>query len=89
MQTPIRSPQQLGQLLAAARRKKGLSQRAVAESLGMTQAWISQVERGHQFARLGQVLRLAAWLGIELTAALPGSQSEEVVSEYPDINRLV
>jgi len=85
----IRSAQQLGQLLVAARRKKGLSQRAVAEHLGVTQTWISQVERGHQFARLGQVLRLAAWLGIEVIGTLPDDRAKDAVPEYPDIDQIV
>jgi transcriptional regulator with XRE-family HTH domain len=89
METPIRSAHQLGQLLAAARRKKCLSQRDVAKKLGVTQTWISQVERGHQFARLGQVLRLATWLGIEFTGSVPESRPPDSGSEYPDINKLV
>ena len=86
-ETPIRSSQQIGQLIASARRKKKLSQRDVARELGVTQAWISRVEGGQQKAWIGQVLRLAAWLDLEII----GRPKEEDCtlqedSIFPDIN---
>ena len=66
----IRSSRDLGQVIAAARRRRGLTQRQVAAALGVTQAWISKVEQGKQRAWVGQVLRLMAWLGIDLTCAI-------------------
>ena len=50
--------------------KQKLSQRDVARELGVTQAWVSRVERGQQKAWIGQVLRLAAWLEINPTFAI-------------------
>ena len=94
IQTNIRSSRDLGQLIAAARRQRGLSQRQVAGDLGATQAWISRVEKGQQRAGVGQVLRLMTHLGITLT----GEISNVVVTSpakrkagkaHPDINRLV
>lgn len=92
----VRSAQDIGVLIAQARRKRGLSQRQLSAEFGATQAWVSRVERGYQKTRIGQVLRLAVYLGIELTAQMPSTQevgSESVSpgspSDYPDINTLV
>jgi transcriptional regulator with XRE-family HTH domain len=91
--TPIRSSQQLGRLIAAARRRKKLTQRDVARELGVTQAWVSRVERGQQKAWIGQVLRLATWLGIEIIGTLPENavvtRPPVNTSDYPDINAVV
>lgn len=66
----IRSSRDLGQLVAAARRRRGLTQRKLADALGVTQAWISNVEQGKQRAWMGQVLRLIAYLGIDLVGTI-------------------
>ena len=88
MKIPIRSSQDLGELIGSARRKRGLSQRDVAKELGVTQAWISRVERGNQKCWIGQVLRLAAFLDVNLVGELPTEVTGEtqVHGEYPDLN---
>ena len=86
---PIRSSQQLGHLIATARRKKKLSQRDVARELGVTQAWVSRVERGQQKSWIGQVLRLAAWLEINISGNLAHEQTSKKSSRhanFPDSN---
>jgi HTH-type transcriptional regulator/antitoxin HipB len=89
----IRSPQDLGEAIAQARRQRGLSQRQLAAEFGVTQAWISRVEQGYPRTWIGQVLRLAVHLGLELQL---GSDSSEVKSavedkaiKYPDLDQLV
>ena len=77
LKTSIRSSQQLGNLIATARRRKHFTQRDVARELGVTQAWVSRVERGQQKAWIDQVLRLATWLGVEIMGTLPASLSED------------
>ncbi len=90
----IRSSRDLGQLIAATRRRRGLSQRQVADALGATQAWISRVEQGQQRAGIGQVLRLMSHLGITLTGAISDSAVKASAKRmagkaHPDINRVV
>jgi transcriptional regulator with XRE-family HTH domain len=75
----IHGSQDLGQLIAAARRRKGLSQRQVADTLKVTQAWVSRVERGSQKAWIGQVLRLAAFLDVQFWGS-PDSDAETQVN---------
>jgi transcriptional regulator with XRE-family HTH domain len=89
--THIRSSQQLGKLIAVARRQKKLSQREVATQLGVTQAWISKVERGQQKAWIGQVLRLVSWLEIDLVGRLPGGIGSDspANAEYSDIDKIL
>jgi HTH-type transcriptional regulator/antitoxin HipB len=60
------SPAELGKIVAAARRHKQLTQAQVAAALGVTQAWISQIEKGKDNAQLGKVLRLLSHLGVRL-----------------------
>lgn len=91
----VRSPQDLGQLIAQARRQRGQSQRKLAAEFGVTQAWLSRVEQGYQKTWIGQVFRLAVYLGIELTAQAPGPEqpteerTKNAADDYPDINKLI
>ena len=91
MKVPIRSIQDLGGLIASARRRRGLSQRDVAKELGVTQAWISRVERGNQKCWIGKVLRLAAFLDVGLVGEVsPGKKSEaRPKGDYPDLDTLL
>lgn len=90
---PIRSPQDLGTLIARARKQRGQSQRQLAAEFGVSQAWLSRVEQGYQKTWIGQVFRLATYLGIELIAV--GGSSSNVTTEskdtgdYPDLDTLV
>ena len=91
MRTHIRSSQDLGELIASARRGRGLSQRDVAKELGVTQAWISRVERGSQKCWIGQVLRLAAFLGVDLVGEVSPSKKSgpHIKGDYPDLDALL
>ncbi|MDA1067680.1 MAG: helix-turn-helix transcriptional regulator [Verrucomicrobia bacterium] len=88
MKIHIRSSQDLGELIGSARRRRGLSQRDVAKELGVTQAWISRVERGNQKCWIGQVLRLASFLDVNLVGELSTDDKSETQAqgEYPDLD---
>lgn len=87
----IRSPQDLGALLAQARKRRGLSQRQLAAEFGVSQAWISRVEQGYQKTWIGQVFRLAVYLGVELSVVSGNSDNRENSApvNYPDLDQLV
>lgn len=78
----ITSSQDLGRILARARRAKDLSQRQVAARLGVTQKWISNVEQGKSRAWIDKVLELAHFLDVQVLAiessevAAPGDGQE-------------
>jgi len=91
----VRSPQDLGGIIARVRRQRGLSQRQLASDFGVTQAWLSRVERGQQKAWIGQVFRLSHHLGIELTAGFSRpeepseSEKKPAHGDYPNLDTLV
>ena len=89
----VRSAQDLGALISQARRQRGLSQRQLAADFGVTQAWISRVEQGYQKTWIGQVFRLAVYLGIELCTVSNASEKKPDDSpppeNYPNIDDLI
>lgn len=57
---------QLGGTLKAARKAKGLSQRALSEKTGMPQSHISKIENGAIDLRVSSLVELGRVLGLEL-----------------------
>jgi len=57
---------QVGDIIATARRHRGLTQVELARQLGVTQSWLSQIEQGKDNAQLGKVLRVLSYLGVRL-----------------------
>lgn len=64
----IRSTEDLGAALRQARRKAGLTQMQVADALGFSHQWISEIESGKPNARIGAILEVAAALNLTLKA---------------------
>ncbi len=59
----------IGQSLKAARERRGLSQRALADAAGTDQARISKIENGDIDLRLSSLIDLARTLGLEVILA--------------------
>lgn len=79
----IRTPQDIGAQLRAARQRQGWSQARAAAEAGVSRQWLIGVERGRAGAELGRVLRLAAVLGLSLhSESLPADPAL-------DLDRLV
>jgi len=57
---------QVGDIIATARRHRSLTQVELARALGVTQSWLSQIEKGKENAQLGKVLRVLSYLGVRL-----------------------
>ena len=53
-------------MIAAARKARKLSQADVAHSIGIRQGTVSEIERGKDTARIGNVLRLIVAVGLKL-----------------------
>lgn len=67
----------LGERLAAAREKAGLTQLAAAKALGLPQSAIAKIERGKRQLRFLEGLRLAQLYGIDcLDLALNVSEGD-------------
>lgn len=56
----------LGRAVRAIREERGISQVELANSTGLTQSWISHVERGARNPSWSNVVRLAAGLGVSV-----------------------
>ena len=78
----VHSTSALGHVLKDARRRHRLTQAALAERAGVTQATVSKIERDIAPPGLDTILKLAAVLGLELVVrpkpeALPPAPWEE------------
>lgn len=66
--TPIHGAKRLGELIRSRRRELGLTQTEVAEVANTNLRFVSELERGKPTARLENVMRVLAALGIDLEA---------------------
>jgi HTH-type transcriptional regulator/antitoxin HipB len=66
MRTKTTSPTNLGMILRAARKKKGLSQTEAGKSVGIDQPTMSKIERGESHTRIDTLFRLLAALDMEM-----------------------
>lgn len=65
---PFATPKELGALVRAVRKTNGYSQIEAAEELGITQRYLSEIERGEPKIFDQRFLRVLASLGIHLEA---------------------
>lgn len=66
--TAIRTAEDLGRQVRAARKAQGLTQAELAELAGVGTRFVSELERGKDTARLGLALELARLVGVDLLA---------------------
>ena len=65
----IRTPRDLGAAIRDHRRRRGWSQRELAEKVGASRQWVNEAEKGKARTEVGLVLRaldaldVALWLG--------------------------
>jgi transcriptional regulator with XRE-family HTH domain len=64
----IRNARDVGLLLRDRRKTVGIGQQALADHLGVSRYWVSQLENGNAGAAIGQTLNALAMLGISLDA---------------------
>lgn len=62
----INSAKELGTLVRSERRRRGWSQRELAERVGVSPLWVSNFERGKSTAHIGLVLRTLKALDVKL-----------------------
>ena len=66
----VTTPQALGRLLQQARLSQGLSQRQVADQLGISQAYVSELESGKTSLALTRVFEIMRLTGMTLMAEI-------------------
>src|SRR5437879_368341 len=96
-QTPAGSELSLGERVRMYRRRRGLSQIALAHLIGRSERWMIAVERGDDDLRLSDITELAAALGVDMTelggVQVTSSQSRDASTvnhrpPLPSINTL-
>jgi len=75
-----RTPQQIGNIIRRARKKRGLSQSQLSERVGLRQALISVIENGNPAMRLETLLAVLAALDLELRIA-PRSRTDADIED--------
>jgi transcriptional regulator with XRE-family HTH domain len=63
------SSAEVGKIVAAARRYRDLTQTQLAQAVGVTQNWLSEVENGKDTAQIGRILRVLSFLQVRLEVA--------------------
>jgi y4mF family transcriptional regulator len=76
------SAAEVGKIIAAARRHHKLTQTELAQAIGATQTWVSEVEQGKETAQIGKVLRALSHLGVRLqTGVVPWGTRKSATPE--------
>jgi y4mF family transcriptional regulator len=60
------SAAEIGRIVATARRHRRLTQTQLARALGVSQNWVSEIERGKDSAQIGKILRVLSFLEVRL-----------------------
>ena len=82
----IRTPTDLGAAIRDRRKQLGLGQAALAEQIGTSRQWVVAIERGHNRAELGLVLRALDALGIRLDTK---RDAKVMDAQGPDIDAII
>jgi HTH-type transcriptional regulator/antitoxin HipB len=67
----VASPQALGRLLQQSRLARGLSQQQVADRLGISQSYVSELESGKTSLALMRIFEILRLTGMTLEAEIP------------------
>lgn len=63
---PVRSSEELGLVVARARKGRGYSQQQFADLAGVGRRFVSELENGKPSAEIGKVLQVLTALGIDM-----------------------
>lgn len=93
----IKTAGDIGRLIREARVNRGLSQKALASRFGSNQSWISEIENGKETAEIGMVLKILAYLELNLDLSDGRAQRLDRLSaeqnhgfdDFPDIDEIV
>jgi transcriptional regulator with XRE-family HTH domain len=71
----VTSPQALGRLLQQARLARGISQQQLADELGISQGYVSELESGKSSLALTRIFDIMRMTGMTLHAEIPEGSS--------------
>ena len=66
MEVSIKTPEDLGRVIRARRKKAKLTQKKAAALAGVGVRFLSELERGKPTSQIGKTLKVAQLLGLEL-----------------------
>ncbi|MFT4978124.1 MAG: HTH-type transcriptional regulator/antitoxin HipB [Myxococcota bacterium] len=87
----LKDSSDFGNIIRAERMKRGFSQQQLADALGVSRQWISEIENGKPRAELQLVLSTFNFLQIQLHTQPPGPAAPSPCDNMPniDINAIV
>jgi len=77
-----RNAKQIGNEIRRQRKKRNLTQTALADLVGLRQATISEIESGHPAARLDTILNVLAALDLEFQIAPRSRHSPRDIEDH-------
>jgi transcriptional regulator with XRE-family HTH domain len=77
MKLAIETPEQLGLIIRASRKALKLRQDDAAGSIGVSENFLSKVERGGETVQWGKLFLVMRELGLNLTIDVPNAYAEE------------
>lgn len=77
----ITDTRELGHLVREQRKRRGLSQRKLAEAVGASRHWVIALERGNPGAELGLVLKTLSVLGLRMDVQSRAPAATDHVTE--------
>jgi len=77
-----RNAKQIGNEIRRRRKKRNLTQTALADLVGLRQATISEIESGHPAARLDTILNVLAALDLEFQIAPRSRRSPQDIEDH-------
>lgn len=78
------SAAEVGKIIATARRHHKMTQAQLAQAVGATQAWVSEVEQGKETAQIGKVLRVLSHLGVRLQTGVAPWRAPKALPRAPE-----
>lgn len=82
----VRSAESLGRMLQQGRLVRGLSQRALADELGITQKWLWEMENGKPGLFTDRLFKLLRATGVTLSAELDVPDDVDQRATSPERN---
>ncbi|QDH18101.1 helix-turn-helix domain-containing protein [Swingsia samuiensis] len=76
----------IGSQVREKRLAQGMNQTVLAQKLGCSRKWVSDIEQGNETAEIGRVLRALAMLGIKIFVGQSEAvESKEISPQYNEI----
>lgn len=79
MQLPVKTAESLGLIMRASRKAMSIRQDDAAGMIGVSENFLSKVERGGESVQWGKVFQALEALGLKLTVEVPDSVAQETL----------